>query len=119
MALVQANERSVNRQRQKSAFPPNYVHSLDSSHMMKTALGCNEAGLTFASVHDSFWTHARDVDKMGSILRDAFVDLHDQDLLGQLLDQFQRQHPRITFPPIPTRGDFDVKDVTKSSYFFN
>jgi len=26
--------------KQKSAFPPNFVHSIDSCHMMMTALGC-------------------------------------------------------------------------------
>lgn len=35
-------------QRQKSAFPPNFVHSLDSTHMMMTALACQEAGINFA-----------------------------------------------------------------------
>jgi DNA-directed RNA polymerase len=35
-------------QRQRSAFPPNFVHSLDSSHMMMTALACKDAGLLFA-----------------------------------------------------------------------
>jgi DNA-directed RNA polymerase len=38
--------------KQRSAFPPNYIHSLDSTHMFYTALECNKAGLTFASVHD-------------------------------------------------------------------
>jgi DNA-directed RNA polymerase len=35
-------------QRQKAAFPPNFVHSLDSSHMMMMAITCKEAGLHFA-----------------------------------------------------------------------
>jgi hypothetical protein len=26
--------------RQRSAFPPNYIHSIDSTHMMMTALAC-------------------------------------------------------------------------------
>lgn len=34
--------------RQRTAFPPNFVHSLDGSHMMMTALACKEAGLSFA-----------------------------------------------------------------------
>lgn len=38
-------------QRQKSAFPPNFVHSLDSTHMMMTALACQKAGLTFAGMY--------------------------------------------------------------------
>ena len=31
----------LHRQRQVSAFPPNYVHSLDSSHMILTVSGCS------------------------------------------------------------------------------
>ena len=30
--------------RQGSAFPPNFIHSLDSTHMMMTALACKDAG---------------------------------------------------------------------------
>lgn len=50
--------RPVVKLKQRSAFPPNFIHSVDSSHMMLTAIGSHEAGLTFAGVHDSFWTHA-------------------------------------------------------------
>jgi hypothetical protein len=35
-------------QRQRTAFSPNFVHSLDSSHMMMTAVACKGAGLNFA-----------------------------------------------------------------------
>lgn len=34
--------------RQRTAFPPNFVHSLDGSHMMMTAVACKKAGLNFA-----------------------------------------------------------------------
>ncbi|KAB2833953.1 MAG: T3/T7 RNA polymerase, partial [Caedimonadaceae bacterium] len=44
--------------KQRSAFPPNFVHSLDATHMLLTSLRMKEKGLCFASVHDSFWTHA-------------------------------------------------------------
>ena len=53
--------------KQRTAFPPNYVHSLDSTHMFLTALKMKEKGLTFASVDDSYWTHAGDVDVMGQV----------------------------------------------------
>ncbi|XWS64144.1 hypothetical protein CRYUN_Cryun06bG0161500 [Craigia yunnanensis] len=36
--------------RQRTAFPPNFVHSLDGSHMMMTAVACKKAGLKFAVV---------------------------------------------------------------------
>ena len=31
---------NVHVMRQKSAFPPNFIHSLDSTHMLMTALSC-------------------------------------------------------------------------------
>lgn len=34
----------VQKSKQRSAFPPNYIHSLDSTHMMMTATDCREQG---------------------------------------------------------------------------
>lgn len=56
-----------NIMKQKNAFPPNFVHSLDSSHMMLTSLYCERAGLTFISVHDCYWTHACTVPIMNKV----------------------------------------------------
>ncbi|RVX06292.1 DNA-directed RNA polymerase 1A [Vitis vinifera] len=67
--------------RQRTAFPPNFVHSLDGSHMMMTAVACQKAGLNFAGVHDSYWTHACDVDEMNRILREKFVELYGMPIL--------------------------------------
>ena len=53
--------RKPNAMKQKNAYPPNFIHSLDSVHMMLTALHCLHAGITFVSVHDCFWTHACDI----------------------------------------------------------
>ncbi|KAK3752674.1 hypothetical protein QZH41_018475, partial [Actinostola sp. cb2023] len=53
--------------KQRGAFPPNFVHSLDSTHMMLSALYSQRAGITFTSVHDSFWTHAASIDVMNKV----------------------------------------------------
>jgi DNA-directed RNA polymerase len=50
-----------NSLKQRNGFPPNFVHSLDSTHMMLTSLYLWNAGVTFASVHDCYWTHASSV----------------------------------------------------------
>ena len=105
--------------RQKSAFPPNFVHSLDSSHMFFTALRMDQEGLTFGSVHDSYWTHAADLPRMGRLLREEFVRLHSQPLLFDLYHHFRLVHPNINFPPVPARGQFDLKKVLESPYFFH
>jgi hypothetical protein len=31
---------TVNAQKQATAFPPNFIHSLDATHMLLTALEC-------------------------------------------------------------------------------
>ncbi|KAK3212300.1 hypothetical protein Dsin_017006 [Dipteronia sinensis] len=105
--------------RQRTAFPPNFVHSLDGSHMMMTAVACREAGLIFAGVHDSYWTHACDVDAMNRILREKFVELYERPILEDLLESFQQSFPTLSFPPLPERGDFDLREVLESAYFFN
>ncbi|KAF5190533.1 Dna-directed rna polymerase 3 protein [Thalictrum thalictroides] len=110
---------SVEVKRQRTAFPPNFVHSLDGSHMMMTAVACRDAGLQFAGVHDSFWTHARDVDTMNKILRQKFIELYKIPILDNLLESFQTSFPTLTFPPLPDRGDFDLGNVLESPYFFN
>ncbi|CAL5376392.1 unnamed protein product [Camellia sinensis] len=164
---------SVEVRKQRTAFPPNFVHSLDGSHMMMTAVACRDAGLRFADasqwhvlfkgfirkpqdaiklieaieakksprmdvnsvaasewnkvtsereapgVHDSFWTHACDVDRMNRIIREKFVELYRTSILEDLLESFQRSYPELTFPPLPERGDFNLQQVLYSPYFFN
>ncbi|KAI4357946.1 hypothetical protein L6164_001860 [Bauhinia variegata] len=105
--------------RQRTAFPPNFVHSLDGSHMMMTAIACKRAGLNFAGVHDSYWTHACDVDTMNRILREKFVELYEAPILENLLDGFEKSFPTLQFPPLPERGDFNLREVLESTYFFN
>lgn len=105
--------------RQRTAFPPNFVHSLDGSHMMMTAVACQEAGMNFAGVHDSYWTHACDVDEMNRILREKFVELYEVPILENLLESFEKSFPSLNFPPLPDRGDFDLREVLQSPYFFN
>ncbi|EGC32106.1 hypothetical protein DICPUDRAFT_95344 [Dictyostelium purpureum] len=109
----------VNTLKQKSAFPPNFIHSLDSTHMFLTALACDDAGITYSSVHDSFWTHACDVDKMNVLIRDQFIELHQQPLLQRLLEWFKTKHPTIDFPKIPEKGNLDLTQVKNSKYFFH
>jgi len=108
----------VHRQRQASAFPPNYVHSLDSSHMLLTALEMDRRGLEFSAVHDSFWTHPCDIDEMNGVLRDCFIDLYERPLLNDLKRTWELQYPSVEFPDVPERGELDLSEVKDAPYFF-
>jgi len=120
MLLYPKDKLPINTNRQRSAFPPNFIHSLDSSHMMYTSIDCAKAGVTYASVHDSYWTHAATVEPMSRILRENFIKLHKQPIMERLLEEWRTLYPDISeFPPLPKRGDLDLDKVAKSRYFFN
>jgi len=120
LVLQKSNEDlPVSSQKQRTAFPPNYVHSVDSSHLLMTASECWTRGITFAGVHDSFWTHASSVDEMNEVLRDKFIDLHEQPLLENLLQEFRLQHPDLNFPPVPELGTLNLGQVSDATYFFS
>ncbi|CAK5271845.1 unnamed protein product [Mycena citricolor] len=93
----------VNTMKQASAFPPNFIHSLDATHMMLTAIECQVQGLTFASVHDSYWTHASDIDTMSSVIRDTFIALHSSDVLQKLRDEFMKRYAGFQIPLLHLR----------------
>lgn len=75
---------------------------VDATHMLMTCLEMKRLRLTFASVHDSYWTHASDVATMNQVashnhhfrvsnesislqvLRDSFVRLYEQPILENL-----------------------------------
>ncbi|THH27449.1 hypothetical protein EUX98_g6736 [Antrodiella citrinella] len=88
----------VNSLKQSSAFPPNFIHSLDATHMMLTALECSTRGITFASVHDSYWTHACSVDDMSAVIRDTFIALHTRDILRNLAEEFKERYKSFKIP---------------------
>lgn len=128
-----------NIMKQKNAFPPNFIHSLDSSHMMLTSLYCERQGLTFISVHDCFWTHACTVPDMNKICREQFVALHSQPILEDLSkflqqkfsfnekeisdnnspEHLSKRNLNRILQQLPEKGDFDLNNVLNSVYFFS
>ncbi|XP_034670201.1 DNA-directed RNA polymerase, mitochondrial [Drosophila subobscura] len=125
--------------KQKNAFPPNFIHSLDSSHMMLTSLHCERQGITFVSVHDCFWTHACTVPELNRSCREQFVALHSQPILEQLsefmrhtysfkdndftndgsTEDLSKRQLNRTLKQLPQKGDFELSNVLDSIYFFS
>ena len=70
-------------------------------------------------MHDSFWTHAGDVDQMNHILREKFHELHQQPLLENLRAELQEMHPGLNIPAVPKLGRLDLDQIFDAQYFFN
>ena len=78
-----------------------------------------DAKLQFAAVHDSFWTHACDVDEMNRYIREEFIKLYENDPLIELKDCLEKRFPSEKFPDLPEKGDFDLKEILDATYFFS
>lgn len=82
----------VDSRKQKTALPPNFVHSLDATHMLMTASQCRLHNMSFASVHDSYWTHASNIDLLSKNLREQFVKLHQDNLVEKVKTEFEARY---------------------------
>lgn len=102
----------VDARKQQAAFPPNFVHLLDATHMLLTSQACGEDSIAFASVHDSYWTHAADVDTMNRHIRSQFVSLHSESLVAKLKHEFERRY-RGFLQVVTVPGDLEVAQKVK------
>jgi DNA-directed RNA polymerase len=123
--------------KQKAAIVANLIHSLDAAHLAWTVASAvkQRPGMAFATVHDSFATHAADADFLARELREQFVAIYepipdDPEYFfpfGRWLEEFHSRLPgafvfdgdmtKLPYPPEP--GDFDIKAVLDSPYFFS
>jgi DNA-directed RNA polymerase len=112
----------LDRRKQGAGISPNFVHSLDAAHMMRTVTYCTASGMTdFAMIHDSYGAHAADAEELSYQLRRAFVDQYQGDVLKDFRDQLASQLPKELaekLPPLPAMGTLDLELVMSSEYFF-
>jgi len=110
----------INPAKQASGIAPNVIHSLDAAHMVMTLNACYEEGVeSFAFVHDSFGTHAADMDILYRQVREQFVRLYSRDVLEDLRQQWIEQLPDdAEIPPVPEYGSLDIREVKQARYFF-
>ncbi len=112
-----SNAEKINPSRQVNGIAPNFVHSLDACHLMKTIVQAKDKyGIeSFSVVHDSFGTHACDIERLGIILRETFTEIYQEDVLHR----FKEEQGDLSLPEIPTYGKLNVEDVKDAEFFFS
>lgn len=112
----------LDRRKQSAGIAPNFIHSMDASHLVATVGKCLDVGVTsLAMVHDSYGTHAADAEMLSMQLRTAFIEQYTPDVLGGFLKQLQAQLPQELaekLPPPPSFGSLELDGVMESRYFF-
>jgi DNA-directed RNA polymerase len=100
-----------------SGISPNVVHSYDAAHMANTIVAF---GGSFAAVHDSFSTHACDVDFLQEVTKLTFIAQYNVDNFFDIIKEvMMTPESRDTFKwPAPSLGKLNIEDINDSKYFF-
>ena len=93
---------------------PNFIHSIDAAHMCTVVSRWDGA---FGGVHDSFSTHADDVDDLQLLTKQVFVEFYTSD--NNYEDIKRMILTEDTGLDTPGLGSLDINEVMKSDYFFS
>lgn len=97
-----------------NAVAPNFVHSLDASHMERVVAKAEAEGMMPVTIHDDFGVHAADTERFAAIIREEFVAMYEGNTL--LADMQASTGYEIDPPSV---GDLDLRQVLRSPYFFH
>lgn len=119
--VVQEEGEGLDLKRQITGISPNFVHSMDGAALMASVCKARRLGIdSFAMIHDSYGTVAADTLAMAYALREAFVEMYqDQDVLASLLQvPLSEVVPDVASIAMPSMGSLDIKRVKESDFFF-
>lgn len=111
---------TIDKTRMASSSAPNFVHSMDASHLLLSVLAFADNGIdSIAVIHDSFGTHACDTEKLRGLLSGAFVKMYEE---NDVILQFKEHNEDVLLTvfevDLPTKGNLDLQEVLVSSYCF-
>lgn len=120
---IKQDTNKLDTRKQTTGISPNFVHSMDACHLMKTTNRLAANGITsVAMIHDSYGCLAADVEVMNRELREAFILMYtEHDVLEEFRQQMLFQLPEelaVKIPPVPPKGTLDLNQIRESRYFF-
>lgn len=108
----------TDRHKQVNGVAPNFIHSLDATHLMMTI---NAAELSnYTTVHDSFGTSLGEASTLRKVVREQMVALYKQ---NNPLEDFKEHASQILREDIkiklPQRGGLDINEILTSKFVFH
>lgn len=120
---ISQDEKKADVRKMVSGICPNFVHAIDAAHMHLSIDKCLDKGIKhFAMIHDSFGTHASDVDTLVEELKQAAVEIHERDLLKEFKEGIESKLPEdlhSQLPDLPAKGSMVLEDLLDSEMFFS
>lgn len=122
LTLAQKQDK-VDKRLQAQGISPNFVHSLDGTHLRISVVRASEEGMNaFALVHDSFGVHVADTPRFFQLLRETLVEMYStRDVIETFRDEIMEQlspKQRAKLKETPARGCLDQTAVLESAFCF-
>lgn len=106
------SEGEPNYSNQKNGIAPNFVHSIDSTHMVMTINGTELD--SYAMIHDDFGTHAGNTEKLFKAIRKSFLLLYkNHNPMKEWAEQMD-----VDIDTLPEEGKYNIADIEKADFFF-
>ena len=120
MTLAANDTSKFNGKDADDAVAPNFAHGLDAAAMQLAICEANSRGVTdMMAIHDCIGGLAPDMDIIAEAVRIGFVKCHDAMPLERFREAVLMALPDgVKLDPLPDRGEFDVRRVLESGYFF-
>jgi len=97
------------KRKQSQGAAPNAIHSLDAAHLVMTVA---YADYPVTTVHDSFGCLLADMPKLYKLIRETFVELHEDNPLPKLLEDIGGDLKAVDV------GTLDITLILNSEYCF-
>ena len=103
---------------------PNFVHALDSSHLLLTVGACADEGITdIATVHDSFGCLPSEADRFNEIIRATLVRMYtEHDVLAEIYASAKADLTPANYDKLPTAlpeyGTLNLEEIRNAKYAF-
>ena len=102
-----------------SGIAPNFIHSLDATHMLATINAMWHDDLKyFSMIHDSYGCHACDVEAMQKHIRQTFYWMYSFYNPATEVAETMAEKTGLDAIYPPESGKYDLKDVLIAPYFF-
>lgn len=109
---MKKGEGKYDRVKAMSGISPNFIHSLDSTHLMFVI---NRFNGSILPIHDSFATHPSDIRELRSILLDEFAKLYESRNMLNIFENLNEESKEIQQPP---HGALCLNSIRSSRYAF-
>ena len=113
--------KGINHRKNANALAPNWVHSIDSSALVRFVNLARKRGVSsIRVVHDSYACTPAEADIVFESIRVAWHDIFKSDLVADLHKQLSYLLPiGVELPNPPEKGKLDLDELLKAQYFFS